>query len=174
MADTEEKSVETGRRNLFNELLKQRDEHRERIKYATWVVKGDEAPQERNPMGLYKWYLHPSMRDIGARTLLVWVQEIPPGSSSGKLKSQGGQIHIVLEGQGYTVIDGVRYDWKQYDAIFLPLLPGGTIHQHFNADHEKCARLLCAEPNFFDALGVDKGAGFEVLEDSPDYELLRI
>ena len=171
MVETESKCAEGKPINLFDELLKRRDEYREMIKNASMVVKGDGVPQEKNRMGLHKWYLHPSIPNLGIRSLLIWIQLIPPGSRSGKLKSQGGQIHIVFEGQGYTVIDGVRYDWKQYDAIFLPLLPGGTVHQHFNADHEKWARLLCAEPNLFDALGVDKGAGFEVLQDSPDYEL---
>ncbi len=156
--------------NLFDDLLKMRDEYRDMMKNATMVSDGEKTTLENNHMGLYRWYLHPKMKNIGARTLLVWVQEIPPGSRSGKMKSQGGQIHIVLEGHGYTVIDGVKDDWEENDAIFLPLVPDGTVHQHFNADPKKWAKLLCAEPNIFDALGVDKGTGFEVLEDSPDYK----
>lgn len=156
--------------NLFAEILKQRDEYREMMKGATLLVKGKRTSLESNHMGLYRWYLHPSMRDVGTRAMLVWIQEIPPQSCSGKQKTQGGQVHIVLEGRGYTLIDGVRHDWKQYDVIFLPLLPDGTVHQHFNTDPQKWAKLLCAEPNLFGPLGVDKGSGFEVLEVSPDYK----
>ena len=159
--------------SVFDMLIKQRDEEREAIKTAKVVLREKELPLENNPMGLYKWYLHPGKRNVGTRTLLVWMQEIPPKSCSGKQKTQGGQIHIVLEGHGYTVIDGVRHDWDKFDAIFLPLLPDGTTHQHFNSDDEKWAKLLCAEPNFIDALGVDKGSGFDVLEKSPDYKPIK-
>ena len=170
MTSGKNRSTESVVANLFGELLKRRDKEREMITSAKMVITGEEVPLENNPMGLYRWYLHPSMKNIGTRVLLVWVQEIPPGGRSGQQKSQGGQVHIVLEGRGYTIIDDVRHDWEQWDAIFLPLLPDGTVHQHFNADPENWAKLLCAEPNIFDPLGVDKGCGFEILEVSPDYQ----
>ena len=155
--------------NYFDELMRQRDAYRKGVAAAVQVVNGEEVPLENNRMGLIRWYLHPAMEDTAIRNQLVWIQEIPPGSRSGKLKSQGGQINIVLEGRGYTMIDGVRYDWEPYDALFLPLIPEGTIIQHFNTDQENWARILGSEPNLFDAMGVDKGCGFEILEDSPDY-----
>lgn len=170
MAKTKKENIESGTINLFDELLRKRDEYRDNVKHSTMVIDGEKLPLERNHMGLYRWYLHPSMKRTAIRTQLVWTQEIPPGGCSGKLKTQGGQIHIVLEGRGYTVIDGVKHDWEQYDAIFLPLSQTGTVHQHFNSDTKKPAILLCSEPNLFDALGVDRGTGFEVLEDSPDYK----
>ncbi|MBI2987031.1 MAG: hypothetical protein HYY45_09715 [Deltaproteobacteria bacterium] len=156
--------------NYFSELIRLRDEYREDTKDASPVINGEAIPLENNAMGLIRWYLHPSMKKIPIRTQLVWVQEISPGSRSGKLKSQGGQISIVLEGRGYTIIDGVRTDWKQFDALFHPLLPEGTVIQHFNSDPKEWAKLLCSEPNFVDSMGVDKGSGFEILEDSPDYK----
>jgi gentisate 1,2-dioxygenase len=165
MANTEKESV-----NLLDQLLERRDREREIVKNARMVINGEEVPLENNHMGLYRWFLHPAMENIGTRALIVWVQEIPPGSHSGKQKTQGGQVHIVLEGCGYTMIDGVKHDWEENDAIFLPLLPDGTVHQHFNADPEKWAKLLVVEPNLTDPLGVDKESGFEQLEDSPDYK----
>ncbi len=156
--------------NLFGELLKKRDQQREDVKYAPAIIHGDDLPLERNRMGLYRWYLHPSIKNQGNRADLFWVQEIPPGSRSGKLKSQGGQIFIIWEGKGYSIINDVRYDWEQYDALYIPLLPQGSVFQHFNADPQKRARLIGCEPVYIDALGVDKGCGFEVLEDSPDYQ----
>lgn len=158
-----------GNDDFITKLLNQRDEERESLKAASMSITGDGLPLENNRMGLFRWFLNPFMKDIATRALLVWIQEIPPKSRSGKQKTQGGQVNIVLEGHGYTMIDGVRHDWEDNDAIFLPLLPDGTVHQHFNLDSERWAKLLCVEPNLFDPLGVDKGAGFEQLEDSPDY-----
>lgn len=156
--------------NLFGELIKWRDKQREEQKQASLVEKGDEIPLENNPMGLYQWYLHPSKKPIANNALLVWAQEIPPGSHSGKLKTQGGQVHYVWEGQGYTVVDGVRHDWEQGDVIIIPIKVYGSEYQHFNSDPANRVRLVVAEPNVCDSLGVDRGAGFEVLENSPDYK----
>ncbi len=87
---------------------------------------------------------------------------------------QGGRVHVVWEGRGYTMVDGVRHNWETGDVIMLPVKPEGTTHQHFNADPDRPVRLLVAEGNLFDALGVDLGSGFDQLaiapEDPEDYE----
>jgi len=58
---------------------------------------------------------------------------------SGKHVHQGGIVIFVLEGKGYTVVDGVRYDWEKGDLIVLPIKPGGCEHQHFNlVEGEPC------------------------------------
>lgn len=156
-----------GNRNLFNELMRLRDENRQRLKTAIKVVHGDELPLERNANGHYRWYLHPSLKDRALNTLMFWAQEIPPGGCTGKQKHQGGRVHVVVEGRGYTVVDGVKHDWERWDCIHLPLKPEGVVFQHFNADPNHWARLVVAEPNLVDTLGVDLGINFEQLEDAP-------
>ena len=156
--------------NVFEQLLKQRNEEREEKKTATIVAKLKELALENNPMGLYRWYLHPYMKNAPHRSIMLWTQEIPPGSCSGKQQTQGGRIHYVWEGRGYTEVDGVRHDWKQGDMILLPIKAFGTIHQHFNLDAKKPVRLIVSEPNVYQALGVDMGAGLEQIDNSPDYK----
>src|SRR5690242_9499378 len=51
---------------------------------------------------------------------------------SGKHRHQGGLAIFVLEGEGYTEVDGVRIDWEAGDLILLPIKPDGCEHQHFN------------------------------------------
>jgi len=63
-----------------------------------------------------------------------------------------------------------RYDWEKYDLVVLPLVPGGIVYQHFNADSRKPARIIGAAPNFNDNLGVDMGVGFEQIESCPEYD----
>ncbi len=155
--------------NLLTELVKMRDDRREDVKGALGVISGESLPLERNRMGLYKWYLHPSLKNLGNRAYLFWVQEIPPGSRSGKLKSQGGQVFIIWQGNGYSIVNDVRYEWEPRDALFIPLLPEGSTYQHFNTG-KATAKIIGCEPNLVDQLGVDKNCGFEILEDSPDYK----
>ena len=66
--------------------------------------------------------------------MMVYQQEIPPGSRSGRVKFQGGQVIMILDGQGYTSIDGVKHTWKKGDVLNLPLRADGIIVQHFNTD----------------------------------------
>jgi hypothetical protein len=156
--------------NFWEELFKLRDVQRERRKSAIQVVKGSELPLENNRQGLMRWYLHPAITDTVLTTLMFLKQEIPPGSRSGRLKFQGGQVMFILEGKGHTLIDGVKYSWEARDVVGLPLKRDGIVVQHFNDDPDRPAVFLAAEPNWFACTSVDRGSGFEQIEESPDYD----
>jgi len=155
---------------LFDRLLKTRDAQRQRMKSARMVVQGKSLATEINPMGIFRWYVHPSMSDLGCRSQLMYEQEIPPGSRSGNQLHQGGRFHYVLAGRGMTLIDGVRHDWEKDDVILLPVKSHGVVHQHINGETDKPARLLVSEANWVDVWGVDLGSGFEMLEPAPEYQ----
>lgn len=156
--------------NFWDAILKLRDEQREHRKTAVQVIKEADLPLEVNRQGLMRWYLHPEITDTILSTLVIYSQEIPPGSRSGRFKFQGDQVIYVIEGRGYTLIDGVKHQWKAGDCLNLPLRKGGVVVQHVNADSEKLAKIIAVEPNFLACASVDRGSGFEQLEDSPDYE----
>lgn len=160
---------ELAKRNLYAELLALRDQQRKESADAIRVVKGNELPWELNRQGKMRWYLHPNLSDVAIRSLMFFVQEIPPGSRSGRQRVQGGQALYVWEGRGYSEIDGARYHWEAGDVMNLPLVMEGVVMQHFNQDPEKPVLLLQAEPNYVHMLGVDMGSGFEQLEDAPEY-----
>jgi hypothetical protein len=155
--------------NYWDELLALRDRQREQRRSGLQVIKEAELPLETNRQGLMRWYLHPAIKDTALSVLLFYQQEIPPGSRSGRLKFQGGQIMMILDGKGYTVIDGVKHPWKAGDVLNLPLRADGIIVQHFNLDPDKPARFVAAEPNWLECTTVDRGSGFEQLEDAPEY-----
>ncbi|MDP2718264.1 MAG: cupin domain-containing protein [Dehalococcoidia bacterium] len=156
--------------NLLEQLFQRRDTERERIKVSPKVIKGKDLKAETNEMGIIKWYLHPAMKSGAIRTILFWTQEIPAGSHSGKQKHQGGSVHYVKEGKGYTTVDDVKHEWEKGDLILIPIKPNGVSFQHFNTDKEKTAVLVSAEPNWYDAMGVDMGSGFEQLENAPEFK----
>ncbi len=164
-----ERTERLAKTNFWDQLIKLRDLQRERRKSAIQVVKGSELPLENNAQGLMRWYLHPDITDTILTTLMFFVQEIPPGSRSGRLKFQGGQVMFILEGKGHTLIDGVKYAWEARDVVSLPLKRDGIVVEHVNDDAEKPARFIAAEPNWFACTGVDRGSGFEQLSPSPDY-----
>ena len=167
---TSERTEKLAAANYWDELLALRDRQRERRKTAVQVVRLSELPLENNQHGLMRWYLHPSITDTILSTLTIYRQEIPPGSRSGRLKFQGGQIMFIVEGCGHTTLDGVRHTWEAGDVLNLPTRRDGIMVQHFNDDPNKLAAFLAVEPNLFAATSVDRGCGFELMEPSPDYK----
>jgi mannose-6-phosphate isomerase-like protein (cupin superfamily) len=56
------------------------------------------------------------------------IAEIPAHSHSGAHK-HGEEAIFILSGTGFSVVDGIRYDWKQHSVLAIPF---GAVHQHFN------------------------------------------
>jgi len=164
------RTQQLAQKNYWEELLKMRDEQRVQLKGALQVVRGDELPQEVNAQGLMRWYLHPAIKDTVLQTFIFFEQEIPPGSRTGRMRFQGGQVIIILEGSGYTMLDGVKHSWSKDDVLNLPIRGPGIVVQHFNTDPKKLAKFVAVEPNWFACTTVDRGSGFEQLEDAPEYQ----
>jgi hypothetical protein len=166
-SDRKSKLAET---NYWDELMVLRDRQRAQRKDGIAIIKQAGLPQEANRQGLMRWYLHPAIKDTALNTLMFFEQEIPPGSRSGRLKFQGGQVIMIVEGRGYTLVDGVKHTWEEGDVLNLPLRARGIVVQHFNSDPVKPARFVAAEPNWFECTDVDRGSGFEQIEDAPEYK----
>jgi hypothetical protein len=133
------------------------------------IVKGSNRQQENSAMGLLRWYMHPAMQNNALQTMNFYEQELPPGSRSGRLQFQGGQVMFILEGRGHTLVDGVKHPWEAGDVLNLPLRRDGIIVQHINSDPANPAKFVVVEPNLLQTATVDRGAGFDLIEASPDY-----
>jgi hypothetical protein len=165
----DQRKKELAQHNFWDELLALRDQQRVQRGKGMAVIKQGGLPQEVNRQGLMRWYLHPAIKDTVLNTLMFFEQEIPPGSRSGRIKFQGGQVIMILAGRGHTLVDGVKHAWEEGDVLNLPLRAKGIIVQHFNTDPDQPAKFVAAEPNWVDGLSVDRGCGFEQMEDAPEY-----
>lgn len=154
--------------NLLEWLFELRDRQRAHQGKGAWLIKGQDLAWERNRQGRMKWYLHPALDDTAIRSLIVFVQEIPPGGRSGVQKTPGGSILYILQGRGYTLLDGVRHDWQAADCVNIPIRTNGVVVQHVNSDPHHPAAFLSVDLNLVDVLGVDRGAEFEQLEAAPE------
>jgi hypothetical protein len=129
------------------------------------VVRGAETPFKQNRQGLIKIYLS---REVVNHTALkdwsVFVHEIH--RHSGAHRHQGGLALFVLEGEGYTVVNGERIDWEAGDLILLPLTKDGCVHQHFNRYADKpCKWIAFIHKPLWDEVG----SYIEQKEPSPDF-----
>lgn len=129
------------------------------------VIKGKDIPWEQGHQGLIHYYLYPKVwREVGVPYWSMFVHRIK--RHSGKHRHQGGLGLFVIEGKGYTVVDGVRYDWKKDDLILLPIKPQGCEHQHFNLDPDKPSEWLALR---FHPMLDATGNQLEQVEVSPDW-----
>lgn len=132
------------------------DDRTKQMRDGQVVVKGENISWEQNPMSLIKPYLHPANWDkVGVPGWMVFRHYIK--KHSGKHRHQGGIGIFVLQGKGWTMVDGVRYDWEEGDLIIIPIIPNGCEHEHFNADPGKPAEWLAfIYMPILDALGNER------------------
>ncbi len=105
------------------------------------VIRDSDREWEVSPQSpKVKFHLYPpAFTDHALRDWQVFTQDLQ--QHTGKHKHSGGGVAIfVLEGKGYTIVDGERYDWQEGDLILLPGRVGGVEHQHFNLEPGKSCK----------------------------------
>ncbi len=158
--------------NLLDRLLELRDLQRRRQSHTTFLIRGEELPWELNAHGKMQWYLHPCLAYTAVQTQLFYRQEIPAGSRSGVQRHGGDAVFRILEGEGYTEVDGARHNWKAGDVMTLPVFGEGVVYRHVNTGSTR-VRLICIERNLVHTVGVDRQSGFEQLQPCPEYRAAR-
>jgi gentisate 1,2-dioxygenase len=149
---------------FYEFVYSQWNQWRERAEKGQVVIKGKELPWEQGRQGRIKWYLHPLRTDTAVQNWLFFQQDIR--SHSGRHRHQGGLAIFVVEGKGWTVVDGVRYDWEEGDLILLPIKPHGVEHQHFNAQPgARCVWMAMIYNPMIEAMSSE----LEQKEVSPDW-----
>ncbi len=144
------------------------------------IVHPEEMPWEMSRQGLLKHLLNEQM-NTRMETVDAYMQIIPPGSHSGKHRHLAEECLYVLEGHGYDLHQDCdveitdtyhwkpqaeikRYEWEAGDVIYIP---PNTIHQHFNVDPERPARLISAINRIYKQCGLND---LEQLENAPEYD----
>lgn len=63
------------------------------------------------------------------RTLHAHIDVIAAGGATGKHRHASEAVMLCVDGEGYSVIDGRRFDWAKGDVF---VVPSASWHQHFN------------------------------------------
>lgn len=151
--------------NVYEEGFKLDANLREKALTGMVVVRSKDRPWQQNRQGLVKFLLHKVLDDTSVGTWRVFVHDIR--NHSGIHRHQGGLCLYVIEGKGWTVVDGERQNWEEGDLILLPIKPRGVEHQHFNAEPGKpCKWLALLYSPFKDILGSE----MEQKQASPDWK----
>jgi gentisate 1,2-dioxygenase len=108
-----------------------------RLRALPRVRKGSEIKFQDGPQAYSRHYVEP--KDGVTQTLHIHLEEYGPGGKSQKHGHVNEAAFYILDGTGYEIHDGVRYDWQAGDVA---IVHNNCVHQHFNADAEKPARAL--------------------------------
>jgi quercetin dioxygenase-like cupin family protein len=182
MAWDESKSWLVGSQNgkLYQSLLNEAAELPARNAKRKKIVHNDEMPWEMSQQGLLKHLLNAQM-NTRMETVDAYMQVIPPGSRSGKHRHLAEECLYVVEGHGYDLHQDCdveitdtynwkpqaeikRHEWEAGDVIYVPPC---TIHQHFNGDPARPARLISCINRIYKNSGLND---LEQIEDAPEYD----
>ncbi len=84
-------------------------------------------------------------------TVVCWgLTEMDPGVKSPFHRQLHEATHFILEGKGYSVINGERFDWEEGDVVFTPI---HSWHQNVNDGREKVRYATAGTVPFFRYLG---------------------
>lgn len=151
--------------NPYERTLKFRKERTDRQMTGPIVIKASERPFFGARQGKLKFFLEPLWyTDTPLQNWRVFTHEIR--TKSGKHRHQGGLVIYVLEGYGYSIVDGERIDWKKGDCVLLPIRPRGVEHQHFNSDPDKPSRWAAFIPL---PIAEYLASDLEQVEESPEF-----
>ncbi len=80
-------------------------------------------------------------RSLGYRTtgLSMAMFVIPPGKAQAKHRHPGEAILYIVEGEGYSIIEDRRYEWRTGDAV---LVNHWSWHQHFNLSPDRPCTVI--------------------------------
>jgi uncharacterized RmlC-like cupin family protein len=182
MAWDESKAWLVGTQNgaLYQSLLNEATEMPTRNSKRKKIVHSDEMLWEMSRQGLLKHLLNAQM-NTRMETVDAYMQVIPPGSRSGKHRHLAEECLYVVEGRGYDLHQDCdveitdtynwkpqpeikRYEWESGDVIYIPPC---TIHQHFNADPARPARLISCINRIYKNSGLND---LEQVENAPEYD----
>ena len=108
-----------------------------RLRALPRVIKAKERKIGFGPQHFSRHYVEPE--DGMTQTLHIHLEEFSPGGKSHKHGHVNEAAFYILDGAGYEIHDGVRYDWK---AGEVAIVHNNCVHQHFNASESEPARML--------------------------------
>jgi gentisate 1,2-dioxygenase len=123
--------------DLYREQLLRAYEDEKLRRAGRVVARGAELRFGSTPMGRIAYAVEPRL-GFYSKLLTTLVAEVPAAKHSGAHRHFYEETNYILSGEGYSVIEDQKYEWKQGDVLVIPIF---SWHQHFNTGRET-ARFL--------------------------------
>lgn len=158
------------------------DDYSPRRYMGGWVRPISDRTEKIAPLGLFRWkqteaaldglsefdpdpfdgiaveYVNPSNGKPAHPTIAAWMQKLPAGYSGSAHRHMHSVIYHVFRGSGYTVINGIRFDWSQGDLF---VLPPWAWHEHHNPSSEDALLFSASDLPIMEKLGLSREEALE-------------
>src|SRR5213080_968735 len=108
-----------------------------RLRALPRVIKGKDLKLDGGAQHFSRHYVE--SEDGRTQTLHIHLEEYAPGAKTQKHGHVNEAAFYILDGAGYEIHDGKRYDWRAGD---IAIVHNTSVHQHFNASPDRPARAL--------------------------------
>ena len=138
-------------RGMEGEKYELRAERQQRLQ-AERVVRSDQRQwhdknavghEDSSPLSRTKWMAAPQDDPFLTQTVQCHFVLIEPGGCNGGHGHQNEAAFYIIEGRGYEIHDGSRYDWSAGDLV---VVHADSRHQHFNASPVERALAIVLKP----------------------------
>jgi gentisate 1,2-dioxygenase len=86
-------------------------------------------------------YIDPTSGQPVFKTITFFVQMLRPGERTLPVRQTASLLVAPFEGRGHSVVDGQRFDWKEFDTLAVP---GGSWFEHVNGSDKDPVFLFVA------------------------------
>jgi mannose-6-phosphate isomerase-like protein (cupin superfamily) len=115
-------------KTFYDDWLEARDQAEESLRCSPLVARDQDIPWVSTPQDVKCKLMIGSELGYATMGSNVLKAEIPVGWHTGKHRHGEESLHI-LEGTGYSVVAGQRFDWHKGSTLQIPFY---AEHQHFN------------------------------------------
>jgi len=125
-------------------------------KYDTTLaaLKGLSDHYDPDPVdGFVVEYINPSNGHAAVETMGAWLQKLPVGFHGKAHRHVNSVVYHIKEGKGYTIIDGVRFDWEKGDFLVIPTW---AVHEHVNKGTEEAILFSKNDIAIFEKLDLQR------------------
>ncbi len=95
-----------------------------------WRDENAVGHEDASPTSRAKWMVGPGDEPFLTQSIQCHFVQLDAGGSNGGHGHQNEAAFYILQGRGYEIHDGKRYDWKAGDLV---VVHNDSKHQHFNA-----------------------------------------
>ncbi|WDL95740.1 cupin domain-containing protein [Alicyclobacillus sp. ALC3] len=104
-------------------------------------------------------YVNPATGQAAGNTIGAMMQKLPSGHHTNAHRHVHSAIYHVFRGEGYSVIDGVKFEWKQGDTFCIP---NWAWHEHVSTGAEDAFLFSTNDLPVMEALHLERAEAHPV------------
>lgn len=104
--------------------------------------------------GIAVEYINPSNAKTPNPNIATWMQKFSAGFKGKAHRHLHSVIYHVFRGRGYSIINGIKFDWSEGDVF---VIPPWAWHEHVNDSREEALLFSASDLPLMEKLNLERG-----------------